>query len=223
MIYRFLGISLILLLAACNDRGSSGASSDTDSLTKKDSVPATPETTIQLKPAGMDSSALLKASYDILTAIKAKDYNRVASFIDPLLGVRLSPAAYVDTTVSKPLQADRFIQLSQDKTKHKWGVQQGETGNEVLMTFSEYFSKHVYSADFLTAPRHGVDMRIGNGNGLNNLRDIYRGKDFHFTEFHFPGFDSKYSGMDWQSLRLVFRMEMAVPKLVCIVHDQWEI
>ena len=46
-------------------------------------------------------------------------------------------------------------------------------------------------------------------------------------EAHFPGFDKKFGGMDWESLRLVFE-EVATDggselMLVGIVHDEWTI
>jgi hypothetical protein len=41
------------------------------------------------------------------------------------------------------------------------------------------------------------------------------------VEYYFPGFDSKYAGMDWQSLRLVFQQENGQWYLVALVHSQW--
>jgi len=43
------------------------------------------------------------------------------------------------------------------------------------------------------------------------------------VEYHFPGFDKKYEGMDWASLRLVLIEAKDGWKLVGIVHDQWTI
>jgi (p)ppGpp synthase/HD superfamily hydrolase len=43
------------------------------------------------------------------------------------------------------------------------------------------------------------------------------------VEYHFSGFDPKYEGMDWRSLRLVFEEKDNIWHLVGIIHDQWTI
>lgn len=79
----------------------------------------------------------------------------------------------------------------------------------------------MYNADFLHAPQTSLNKMIGGGNALNNLTTIY--KDCVFTEHHFSGFDEKYGGMDWCSLRLVFKSYNNNMYLVAVVHDQWTI
>jgi hypothetical protein len=43
------------------------------------------------------------------------------------------------------------------------------------------------------------------------------------VEYHFSGFDKKFEGMDWASLKLVFENSNNEWYLVGIVHDQWTI
>jgi hypothetical protein len=50
---------------------------------------------------------------------------------------------------------------------------------------------------------------------------VYRNYDF--TESHFSGFEEKYGGMDWRSLRLVFKEIKGRFFLVGVVHDKWTI
>ena len=42
-------------------------------------------------------------------------------------------------------------------------------------------------------------------------------------EYHFPGIDPKFEGMDWRSLRLVFEQKNCTWYLVGIIHAQWTI
>lgn len=46
---------------------------------------------------------------------------------------------------------------------------------------------------------------------------------YNYVEYHFPGFEKKYEGKDWKSLRLVFEKKNDRWYLVGIVHDQWTI
>ncbi len=60
---------------------------------------------------------------------------------------------------------------------------------------------------------------IGRSNTSNNNFEIY--SNAIIVEFHFSGFDSKYEGMDWESLRLVFEEKDGTWYLIGIIHDQW--
>jgi hypothetical protein len=40
-----------------------------------------------------------------------------------------------------------------------------------------------------------------------------------FVEYHFPGFDAKYEGLDWKSLRLIFDQKGTEWLLIGIQHD----
>ena len=87
------------------------------------------------------------------------------------------------------------------------------------MTLNEYMQTFVYDVDFVNPEIIKVNQMIGKGNALNNLLAVY--KDDDFTESHFSGFDKKYEGMDWRSLRLVYKNTAGKYYLVGIIHDQW--
>jgi hypothetical protein len=59
------------------------------------------------------------------------------------------------------------------------------------------------------------------GNNINNIADIYEGKQR--VEFYFPGFDPQYEGMDWKSLTLVFDQVKGQRELIGVIHNQWTI
>ena len=79
----------------------------------------------------------------------------------------------------------------------------------------------MYDADFLNAPEISLNKTVSKGNSLNNIDSVY--KNCVYTEFYFPGFDKKYEGMDWKSLKLVFKKANNNFYLIAIVHDQWTI
>ena len=42
-------------------------------------------------------------------------------------------------------------------------------------------------------------------------------------EYHFSGFDARFEGMDWRSVRLVLEQENGTWYLVGLIHDEWTI
>ena len=206
--------SFILLLSAfsCNSKKQidKTVSSVSDSLTYF--TPAPTSITID------SDSALLQQSHKILTIIKNKDYASLVNYFHPVEPVRFSPYGYIDTAIDVQIKSERFIALTGSKKKIYWGNYDG-SGDSILLSIEKYFDKFIYNADFLNAEKTSVNKMIGSGNSLNNLTIIY--KDALFTESYFSGFDKKYGGMDWSSLRLVYKKYNNHLFLIAIVHDQW--
>src|SRR5205814_3566037 len=150
------------------------------------------------------------------------NYQKLASFIEPVEGVRFSPYGYVDTTNDRKFSATEFLNYITGKRSAKlnWGTYDG-SGETILLTADEYFNKFVYDVDFLNAEKISLNKTLGKGNSLNNIDSVYR--NYVYTEFYFPGFDKKYEGMDWRSLKLVFKKDIDKLYLVALIHDQWTI
>jgi hypothetical protein len=167
-------------------------------------------------------STLLSLTKDVLTVIKNKNYDSLALFIHPVEGVRFSPNAFVDTSGDKIFTAALFKKEATAKKQQKitWGEYDG-SGDPINLTIDEYFKKFVYDVDFLTPENRKVNEFIGGSNSQNNLLAVYDSCDF--TESHFSGFDKKFDGMDWRSIRLVFKMKDGKYFLVGIIHDEWTI
>ncbi|MFI5129586.1 MAG: hypothetical protein ACHQFX_06325 [Chitinophagales bacterium] len=172
--------------------------------------------------ASNKDSVLLQLTNDILTEIKRKNYSALANFIDPVAGIRFSPYGFVDTVSDKIFSKEEFVEqvTKANQNKFVWGESDG-SGEPINMTLNEYIQKFVYDVDFVKPEKQKANAFIGGGNSLNNLLTVYRGCDF--TESHFSGFEKKYEGMDWRSLRLVFKEKNGKFLLVGIVHDQWTI
>lgn len=155
---------------------------------------------------------------EVLRAFKNKELQAVAEHVHPKIGLRFSPYTYVDSTQDRTIQAERLLEASRDSTRLFWGYYDG-SGDPIRLTLSEYLSKFVYDADFVNAKQIGYQRSIGQGNMKNNSFDIYR--DARIIEFHFPGFEERYDGMDWKSLRLAFKKIDNRWYLIGIIHDQW--
>jgi hypothetical protein len=164
-------------------------------------------------------STLQGLTTEVLTAFKNKDYESLALLIHPEDGVRFSPYAYIDTATDKVVSA-AWIKKQAGKKQDKilWGTID-PTDEPINRTIDDYAKRFVYDADFLHPEKLKVNEFIGGGNTTNNLLSFYKGCDF--TESHFSGFEEKYDGMDWRSLRLVFKKKDAKYFLVGVIHDEW--
>lgn len=158
-------------------------------------------------------------SLEILSSLKNKDFLVLSQFVHPDKGLRFSPyGTFVESDLE--FSKDDIKKLYQDQKIYEFGFYDG-SGFPINKTFSKYFAEFVYDVDFLNAPKKSFDQRLGQGNTLNNIFDVY--PKAHFTEFHFPGFDPQYEGMDWKSIRLIFEEKNGLWYLLSIMHDQWTI
>jgi hypothetical protein len=174
--------------------------------------------TAKTPTANGDSSVIWALSKQVLTSLKSKDYKTFAGFIHPTEGVRFSPYTFVDTARDLVFKAAAFEQKMAQKKKINWGpYSAGE--EDIEMTGAEYFATFVYNADFLNAERQALNDFIGGGTTTNNIKEIY--PNCPFTEGYFSGFEKKFDGMDWCSLRLVFKKYLDKYYLIGVVHDNW--
>lgn len=167
-------------------------------------------------------SAVLALTHEILTALKDKDYKKLTEYFHPWLGVRFTPYGYIDTTVDVVLTKEKFRDYTGRGVSHRlvWGYEDG-SGDTILMTTGSYFKKFVYDVDFLNAEKTSLNIILGSGNSQENIRFVYDG--LPFTESYFSGFDEKLSGMDWRSLKLVYKMYENKYYLVAVIHSEWTI
>ena len=154
----------------------------------------------------------------ILILLKNKDYKKFAIHIHPTDGIRFSPYGFVNIKKDQFFTKKNFLQLVNSRKALVWGNYDG-SGDEIKLNFADYYSKFIYDADFLFAEKISFNKILSKGNSKNNLNDVY--KDCYFAENYFHGFDPKLNGIDWTSLKLVFKKFNSKYFLVGIVHDQW--
>jgi hypothetical protein len=154
---------------------------------------------------------------EVVGALRARDMGTVSGRVHPTRGVRLSPYAYVDST-DVVLDKDEVTTEWKAGRVRVWGSFDG-SGDPIQLTFRDYVARFVYDVDFATAQVVAFDREVGVGNTTSNIAEAY--PDAHFVEYHFPGFDPQYDGMDWRSLRIVLVREAGVVHLVGLVHAEW--
>ena len=165
--------------------------------------------------------SIIKAKANaVITALKQRDTKTLSEYIHPDKGVLFSPYANVDINSNLNFSSTELKNILSNKTKFTWGSYDG-SGEPMKMTFEEYFNKFIYDKAFITAPDIGYNRVVGSGNSINNSFTVY--PNSIIVEYHFPGFDTKYEGIDWESLRLVFEQKENTWYLVAIIHDQWTI
>lgn len=189
---------------------------------EKQEITGKPDSTLITTAKEDKDTVLLNLTSQVLSAFKNRNYDSIILFIHPDKGTRFSPYGYIDTALDKIISADWIREQAGKKKQDKllWGEYDG-SGDPIRMTFNEYVKEFVYDAEFLSPQSSKVNGFIGGGNSQNNLLSVYEGCDF--TESHFSGFDPKFDGMDWKSLRLVFKLINGKYYLAGVVHDEWTI
>jgi hypothetical protein len=157
----------------------------------------------------------------VAAALKTRDGRQLAALTHPTKGVRFSSSAFVRVDSDVVVSRRDVERLFADTTKRVWGHADG-TGDPLHSTFADYYRRYVYPVDFAAAPEVRYNQGPARaGNTPSNLRTAYPGAQW--AELHFPGFDPKYDGMDWQSLWLVFEPHAGEWFLTGVVHGSWTI
>ena len=226
-IFFISNFSICSFIVACKNKSENKIeikTSDSDQASNRsaDSLLRVKATRDSIQSAKRRDSILLRTTQNILLSLKNKNYSSFANYIDPVAGIRFSPYGHVDTNHHVRFSKAKFIAESGKANPDMivWGEFDG-TGDPIRMTLNNYLQRFVYDVDFIKPEKRTVNEFIGAGNSLNNLLSVY--KDHDFTESHFSGFDKKYAGMDWKSLRLVFKERNKRFFLVAIIHDEWTI
>jgi hypothetical protein len=158
---------------------------------------------------------------EVVAALKTRDDARLAALVHPGKGVRFTPYGFVRADQDVVLRREQIARAFGDSTIRTWGIADGG-GEPLTFTFGQYYRRFVYDADFAAAPVVRYDQPPAHsGNTPNNIAQAYPGA--RWVEFHFPGIDPKYEGMDWRSLWLVFELDDGEWLLTGIVHGSWTI
>lgn len=155
-----------------------------------------------------------------LEALRDGDMGWLSSIIHPDKNLRFSPYTYVNFDADLVFTANEIKTLLKSDKTYNWGNYDG-SGEAIELTFEEYLSRFAYDKDFINAEEVAYNRYIGRGNSLNNIFEVY--PDAHMMEYHFSGFDPKFEGLDWESLKLIFEEKDGNWYLIGIVHDGWTI
>jgi hypothetical protein len=173
-----------------------------------------------LSPATAKKLITSKAAA-VIAALKAHDMAKLSAMVDSAKGVRFSPYQHVDVKADRVLTKGQLKAGWTSKRISVWGMSDG-SGAPLRLTYPEYHKAFVYDFDYSKAPKVAFNAApIGHGNTPNNIAAIYPGAII--VEYHSPGTDPKFGGMDWKSLWLVFQKRGSTWYLVGIVHGAWTI
>jgi len=153
-------------------------------------------------------------------ALKNKDMKKLATYIHPNKGVLFSPYGYIDLATAQVISSSRVAELLENDQVYTWGQYDG-SGENIDLTFRDYFDRFVYDQDYLHAEEKAENKRLGQGNTIDNITKVF--PDSTVVEYHFPGFDPQYGGMDWRSLRVVLEEVEGRWYVVALVHDEWTV
>ena len=170
-------------------------------------------------PVTAGSGELTALAFSVLDSIKSRDYEALADFSHPELGIVFSPYATINYAKCKSFMTSEIKRFGGSTDSYVWGVFDG-SGDPIEMTVSEYFDRFVYNRDFLSASQIGVDYIVKSGNALENTVDVFPGA--RFVDFHLPG-DEKNDGLDWASLRLIFEEYGDTLRLTALIHSEWTV
>lgn len=208
-----ISLLVINLLFACNG---TEQKSETENNNTKDSVTTTPNVDSTANVLNEDDA--FSISDEILKTIKEKNFKKIGDYIHPTEGLRLSPYVYVDTAENRKFSKEEFLALAGSQTKINWGATDaGE--DSIYMSLAQYFDRYVMDADFLKAEKRSFNKSLSSGTLPSNVNEVYPSADF--VEYYFPGFEKKYDGMDWKSLKLVFKKYGDRIFLIAIIHGEW--
>lgn len=165
-----------------------------------------------------DNIPLLRTAMAVVQALKAEDYTALSAFVHPEDGVTFTPYSTVEED-NLSFTPQQLQNAPQDTNRYTWGFVDGR-GSLIQMTILEYVDAYVFDRDYTQATEIGIDRILEIGNALENTTEAY--SDCRFVEFHYPG-TPEGSGVDWSTLRLVFRAREDAWRLVGVIHGQWTI
>lgn len=150
------------------------------------------------------------------------------SLFDPA-GVRFSPYYRVEAT-DQILTATAFESdfILQNPPTRNWGTQDG-SGDPIVLHIRDYFGRYVWdhpyhSSATVTLINTNSDF-LSQGNLINNLLASYPVSQYRIVEYHQPGTNPAYNGMDWTSLMVVLKDAGGGNQwtLVGLAHGSWTI
>lgn len=172
------------------------------------------------RQVGEMDEAIAQRAASVVFALHDKDLAALSTLVHPEKGLRFSPYAYVHVDEDVVLSADEIAGIGDSQEVYHWGVYDG-TGNPIDLTFDEYWDLFVYDVDLTQAHIVGYNELVGRGNTIANHGEVY--PLAATVEYHFTGFDPRFEGMDWRSLRLVLEQADGRWYLVGLIHDEWTI
>jgi hypothetical protein len=163
---------------------------------------------------------MLPLGNDVVETLDPFDTEKLYSFVQPGKKLLFSPYLYINTETAISLNKNELNEALNNEKTLNWGEFDG-SGDPIELTIKQYLNRFVYDKPYKKAPLYDVNVRIGQGNSLDNTFEIF--PNAIFIEFHFDGFDPELNGLDWRTLRMVFEKVSDTYYLIALIHDEWTI
>lgn len=122
--------------------------------------------------AQTEKAKVLALSKQVITTIKNKDMNKLATFVHPAKGIRFSPYSYVETETDLVFKANVLRSLMGSRKIYLWGTMD-ESGIKIKKTFRQYYDDFVYDFDFARAYKINYNLKENNGIMITNVGEVY--------------------------------------------------
>lgn len=147
--------------------------------------------------------------------LRDKSFAGFASRIHPVKGILVEPYQYISTSTGVHFaQSKNFLAQMTSTSTRLWGHGDG-IGSPILMSFSKFYAEWLFDHDYLAAPVVRVFR------SYSNIPEVF--PDARAVLYEYPGFDSKYDGMDWSGLVLGIEEYEGEWYVVVLAHAQWMI
>jgi hypothetical protein len=178
--------------------------------------------TSRLSPKDAEQTISRRAG-QVMLALKSRNLAKLSGWVHPRKGLRFSPYHGVNLGKRGDLVFSRqqVKGLMASKKRYLWGAEDA-SGDPIRKTFAAYYRLYVYDHDFSKAKNVTYNSdNLSTGSLINNINESYPAAII--VEYHFPGFEEKYGGMDWKSLWLIFEKQGSEWYLVGVAHGEWTI
>lgn len=170
------------------------------------------------EPIVVDRMERTSTAAGIVDALARQDWQMLSTMVAPS-GVRFTPYTHVNVQTDQTFSPADIAAFGSDQTVKNWGIQEG-SGEPILLTNMQYVDRYLWDHDYRTASDVRWNAIQDHGSMIDNVQDVYPGATV--VEYHFPGFDPQYGGLDWRSLRLVLAQgDTGEWVLHGIIHDEW--
>lgn len=159
---------------------------------------------------------LQSAADTVLASMAAGDFATIAAWVGED-GVTFTPYSYADFSVDRTLSAEDLSAFGSSDAISVWGSYDG-SGNPIELSDRDYWERFVWNADYTQADTITLNGIAQGGNSIENVAEAY--PDCQYVEYHFDAIDPQYEGIDWCSLKLVFRSLDGGWQLVGVIHSE---
>jgi len=154
----------------------------------------------------------------LLTALKEKDLQTIASHTHPEKGLLITPYVYIEENIDSFSKEEVAVLLEDDRV-YTWGIYDRK-GTPIELTARQYFDEFIDAEIFNSNTEVFINDLQTRGNAINNIEEFFEPE--LRIEYYYEG-SEEYPGMDWESLIFVFEKSKDNLYLVAIVGDRWTI